>query len=385
MAFRRRYRTPLPPEEQPTAVIREEGPVAPPGPPLPPPGPPVEPDREWWPWLVVALVALAIIAGLAAYFATRGNDKKVKVPAVVGLPEAQAKAKLNDVGLGNKTTRQFNSKRAGIVVAQKPGGGTQVGTKDVVTLTVSKGPNAVQVPNTVSLNEADAVSQLTSAGLKADVVQVPSNQPVGTVVAQSPTASTSVDPGSTVRLNVSEGKTQTTTVTTTTQTTATATTHTITTTTTHTTTTATTPTTTTTTTTPTTTTTASATVPDVAGSTLSGAVAKSRAAHLLADSYPVASDQSGGTVLSQSPDAGTSMDAGSIVRLNVSTGTDRPSLEVPDVTGANQAAARRALSKTFCVRTVFRSGEQPGSVVGQLPDAGTQAKRWAQVIIYVGR
>ena len=381
MAFRRRNRTPLPPDEQPTTVIREEGPVVPPGPPPPPPGPPVEPDREWWPWLVVGLVAVAIIAGLAAYFATRGSDKKVTVPAVVGLPEAQAKAKLANVGLANKTGRQFNPRQAGIVISQSPGGGTQVGTKDVVTLTVSKGPNAVQVPNTVSLSEADAVSQLTSAGLKADVVQVPSNQAVGTVVAQSPTPGTSVDPGSTVRLNVSKGKTQTTTVTTTTQTTATATTHTTTaTTTTHTTTTTTTPTT-----TQTTTTTASATVPDVVGSTLSDAVAESRAERLLADSYPVASDQSGGTVVSQSPDSGSSLDAGSIVRLNVATGTDRPSLAVPDVTGANQAAARRALSKTFTVRTVYRSGEQHGIVVGQLPEAGGQAKRWAQVIIYVGR
>ncbi len=377
MAFRRRNSAPLPPDEQPTTVIREEGPVVPPGPPPPPPGPPVEPDREWWPWLVVALVAVAIIAGLAAYFATRGSDKKVTVPAVVGLPEAQAKAKLADVGLANKTGRQFSSRQAGVVIAQSPGGGTQVGTKDVVALTVSKGPNAVQVPNTVSLSEADAVSQLTSAGLKADVVQVPSNQPVGTVVAQSPKPGTSVDPGSTVRLNVSKGKTQTTTVTTTTQTTATATTRTTTaTTTTHTT---------TTTTTPTTTTTASATVPDVVGSTLSDAVAETRAERLLADSYPVASDQSGGTVLSQSPDSGTSLDVGSIVRLNVASGTDRPSLAVPDVTGANQAAARRALSKTFTVRTVYRTGEQSGIVVGQLPDAGSQAKRWAQVIIYVGR
>ena len=283
------------------------------------------------------------------------------------------------MGLANKTGRQFSSRQAGVVIAQSPGGGTQVGTKDVVALTVSKGQNAVEVPNTVSLSEADAVSQLTSAGLKADVVQVPSNQAVGTVVAQSPSPGTSVDPGSTVRLNVSKGKTQTTTVTTTTQTTATATTHTTTTTTTtHTTTT-------TPTTTQTTTTTASATVPDVVGSTLSGAVAASRVERLLADSYPVASDQSGGTVVSQSPDAESSVDAGSIVRLNVATGTDRPSLAVPDVTGANQAAARRALSKTFTVRTVYRSGEQARNRGRPAARCRLQAKRWAQVIIYVGR
>ncbi len=379
MGFRRRYRAALPPDQAPTTVIREEGPVPPPGP--PPPGPPGEP-REWWQWLLLALVVLAIVAGLAAYFATRGNEKKVVVPKVIGMTQAAAETKLHGLKLDTKAGHEFSSKPVGIVFAQAPGSGTQTEPGGLVTLTVSKGPHAVAVPNTVSLTEADAVAQLTDAGLKADVVQVPSNARAGTVIAQSPTGGTTVDPGSTVRLNVSKGRTQTTTVTTTTQTTATATTAT----TTHvTTTTATTTTATTTQTTPTTTTTAQASVPDVVGSTLSSSVAQMRAKRLLADSYPVASDQGGGSVVAQNPAAGTTLGAGSIVRLNVSTGSDRPSIAVPDVTDANQAAARRTLSKTFTVRTVYRSGEQPGIVVGQLPAAGGQAKRWAQVIIYVGR
>ena len=374
MGFRRRYRAALPPDQAPTTVIREEGPVPPPGP--PPPGPPGEP-REWWQWLLLALVVLAIVAGLAAYFATRGNEKKVVVPKVIGMTQAAAETKLHGLKLDTKAGHEFSSKPVGIVFAQAPGGGTQTEPGGLVTLTVSKGPHAVAVPNTVSLTEADAVAQLTDAGLEADVVQVPSNARAGTVVAQNPKGGTSVDPGSTVRLNVSKGRTQTTTVTTTTQTTATATTTTATTTTHATTTTATT--------TQTTTTTAQASVPDVVGSTLSSSVAQMRAERLLADSYPVASDQGGGTVVAQNPVAGTNVDAGSIVRLNVSTGSDRPSITVPDVTGANQAAARRTLSKIFTVRTVYRSGEEPGVVVGQLPAAGAQAKRWAQVIIYVGR
>jgi serine/threonine-protein kinase len=354
--------------------VREEG-VVPPG----PPGPPPEPDREWWPWLLGALVVVAVIAGVAAYFATRGGgEKKVVVPKVTGMTQSAAESKLHDLGLKTKANHQFSSQPNGNVFAQAPGAGTQAGKGDLVTLKVSKGPHAVSVPNTVSLTEADAVAQLTDAGLKADVVQVPSNAKAGTVVAQNPAAGTSLDRGSTVRLNVSKGRTQTTTVTTTTATTATATTATTATTTTHSTTTATTST------TPTTTTTASATVPSVVGSTLSGAVTEMRAANLLGDSYPVASDQPGGTVVDQEPADGATVDAGSIVRLNVSTGTKRPSIAVPDVTGSSQAAARRTLSKLFTVRTVYRNGEA-GVVVGQLPAGGAQAKRWAQVIIYVGR
>jgi eukaryotic-like serine/threonine-protein kinase len=314
---------------------------------------------------VVALVVLAVVAGLAAYFATRGGEKKIVVPKVIGMRELAAETKLHDLGLKTNVHREFSSNPAGIVFAQAPGSGTQAGPGDLVTLTVSKGQNAVAVPNLVSLSEAEAVAQLTRAGLKADVVQVPSSQRVGTVVAQNPVSGTRVDPGSAVRLNVSKGKTPTTTVTTTTHTTTT-----------HTTATAT---------TATTTTPARATVPDVVGSGLPDAVAEMRSAGLLADSYPVASDQPGGTVVDQNPASGASVNSGSIVRLNVSTGTDRPPLSVPDVTGSTQSAARSALSKTFTVRTVFRSGQQPGIVVGQLPDAGAQAKRWAQVIIYVGR
>jgi serine/threonine-protein kinase len=325
----------------------------------------------------VLLVALAVGGGLAAYFATSGGGKKkVVVPLVVGLQERLAVAKLDSAGLKAKSRREFSSKASGTVVAQNPGSGKQTNKGDAVILTVSKGTHAVAVPNLISLSEADAVAQLTEAGLKADVHQVPSGQKPGTVVAQNPVAGTDLDPGATVRLNVSKGKVETTTVTTTTQTTATATTHT--TTTTQTTTTA------ATTTAPTTTTPAQATVPDVVGSVLSDAVAEMRSAGLLADSNPVASDQGGGTVVAESPAADTSVNEGSIVRLNVSTGTDRPPLPVPDVTGATQAAARKTLSKTFTVRTVFRSGTS-GIVLGQLPGAGTQARRWAQVIIYVGR
>lgn len=375
MAFRRRYRRPLPPDQQVTTVI-EGGPVPPPPP--GPPGPPIDPDRYWWPWLLVLLIALAIAGGLAAYFATRGNGpKKVIVPAVVGMQEPAAVAKIQRVGLDTNISRQFSTKSLGTVVAQTPGGGTQVGKGNAVALTVSKGANAIAVPNLVSLSEADAIAQLTQAGLRADVFQVASSQKAGTVLAQNPRAGTKVDPGSKIRLNVSKGPTHTTTVTTTTQTTATATTRT---------TTATTATTTTqaTTTAQTVTTTASATVPDVTGDGLPDAASAMRSAGLLADSYPVSSTEPGGTVVAQTPAANSTVDAGSIVRLNVSTGTTRPPTPVPDVTGASQATARRDLSKSFTVRTVFRSGTK-GVVLGQLPAGGAQAKRWAQVIIYVGR
>ena len=226
MGFRRRPPTPPPdghpgppPDEQVTLV---EGRPPPPPDDLPPGPPPGEPDRALWPWLLLLLVLVLIGAGLVAYFATRDdNDNDVQVPKVVGFKEAAARASIHRVGLDTNVSRSFSDKAAGFVVSQAPGGGEQVAKGSVVALVVSRGPSTVAVPNVASLTVADAVAQVTQAGLRANVVQVPSSETAGRVIAQNPDPGTTVQKGSTVRLNVSRGPTQTTTVTTTTATTVT--------------------------------------------------------------------------------------------------------------------------------------------------------------------
>jgi serine/threonine-protein kinase len=75
-----------------------------------------------------------------------------------------------------------------------------------VTLTVSSGPETtdVEVPPLVGLTQADAESQLTSAGLVASVqTQDTTIQPQdGRVINQSPSQGTSVAEGSTVVITV---------------------------------------------------------------------------------------------------------------------------------------------------------------------------------------
>jgi serine/threonine-protein kinase len=75
------------------------------------------------------------------------------------------------------------------------------------------GQKQVSVPNVLGLPQSQAVADLTKAGLNSAVVLVPNSAPSGRVVSQSPTSGTTVTPGATVRLNVSKGKAQTTTVT----------------------------------------------------------------------------------------------------------------------------------------------------------------------------
>jgi eukaryotic-like serine/threonine-protein kinase len=62
------------------------------------------------------------------------------------------------------------------------------------------------VPDVVGRTADEAGSILRDAGLEARQVEVPSTEPQGNVVAQSPAAGSQVAQGSAVRINVSTGE-----------------------------------------------------------------------------------------------------------------------------------------------------------------------------------
>jgi eukaryotic-like serine/threonine-protein kinase len=111
---------------------------------------------------------------------------------------------------------------------------------------------------------------------------------------------------------------------------------------------------------------------------------------IVADSYPVPSQEPAGTVVAQHPAPGTAIKEGDTVRLNVSLGPDeRETAEVPDVTGLEASQGRqRAREAGFTVRTIIRnapSQEEIGEVLTQTPAAGSTAPVLTQITIYVGR
>ena len=131
---------------------------------------------------------------------------KVKVPPVVGMTLNAAKQQLSAVGLEFSSSQEPSDRPKGEVTAQSPDAGTAVDAGSSVTLTVSSGPETtdVDVPPLVGLTQADAESQLTSAGLVASVqTQDTTIQPQdGRVINQSPSQGTSVAEGSTVVITV---------------------------------------------------------------------------------------------------------------------------------------------------------------------------------------
>jgi serine/threonine-protein kinase len=117
----------------------------------------------------------------------------------------------------------FSDQATGTVVAQDPAAGDRVAPGTKVRLNVSKGKGSADVPSEVGVLVDQASSDLTAKGFKPTVVRVASDQPIDTVVSQSPSGG-QARKGAAVQLDVSEGPPTTTTTDTTATTTVPATT-----------------------------------------------------------------------------------------------------------------------------------------------------------------
>jgi len=133
-----------------------------------------------------------------------GGPSTKAVPNAVGLDEAVARDRLVAAGFEVQSREEFAEKRPGTVVSQDPAAGADAAEGSTVTIAVSKGTGLVDVPNVVGLSRGEAEAELSSAKLEANVVEVPSTEAAGTVVAQNPVGGQARE-GSTVRLNVSQG------------------------------------------------------------------------------------------------------------------------------------------------------------------------------------
>jgi serine/threonine-protein kinase len=205
-------------------------------------------------------------------------------------------------------------------------------------------------PDVVGLQQQVAIKRLTDAGYSVRAIREPADRPEGVVASQSPAVN------DVVTIHVSSGRVATTATTTTVETT-----------------------------TQETTTVAAPTVavPDVSGQDMASASGQVEASGLVAQTDPVEASGTAGSVVQQSPPAGTQAKAGSVVTLGVAVGGNRPDVDIPDVTGRSAAEARAALlDAKLTVRTAYKNGKA-GVVLGQSPTG--QAPAYTQVTITVGQ
>jgi beta-lactam-binding protein with PASTA domain/predicted Ser/Thr protein kinase len=325
-------------------------PAAPPtAPPRTPPagyygyeGPPRR-SRSVWPWILVAILLAA--AGVAAWLAygkitdELNANKPVSVPYVVGLKQAQAVKKIQDKGLKAKVQPgPSNTFPVGTVTRQSIGGGEKTDKGNTVVLTVSNGKPKTTVPNVVDKSQSDAVAALTAAHLKVSVMHVYSSATPDTVTAQDPPASSRVFWNTTVHINVSQGQRQ-------------------------------------------------IEIPNVVGQSYESARSTLLAAGLQVARSDVDSNQPTGTVIGQSPNAGTKVGAGTTITLSVSRGSTAQT-PVPDVTNNDEPTAKSILTgsgfKVKVVRQPVTDPSEQGIVLVQTPLGGTNAPAGSTVTITVG-
>ncbi|MEX2290688.1 MAG: Stk1 family PASTA domain-containing Ser/Thr kinase [Mycobacteriales bacterium] len=134
-----------------------------------------------------------------------GPDRR-EVPELIGLPQADAVAALEKVGLAvGGVTEAFSPRAAGTVIDSSPKKGEALRPGSKVALVVSKGREMLAVPDVKGQQRGAAEKALSEAGFAAAVTEVFSDTfKKGVVVAQDP-ASGRAPRDSRVALQVSKG------------------------------------------------------------------------------------------------------------------------------------------------------------------------------------
>jgi beta-lactam-binding protein with PASTA domain len=141
--------------------------------------------------LLMLLVAVALLAAITTmHFAIHGAE--VQVPSLKAMTVADARSVTAGLGLKlNVDNRYYSADVApGHILTQSPAPGTVVRREWQVRVSESLGPQMVDVPNTVGLEQRVAELELRRAGLEVGATaKLPfANVAEGTVLAQDPPA-----------------------------------------------------------------------------------------------------------------------------------------------------------------------------------------------------
>jgi eukaryotic-like serine/threonine-protein kinase len=141
--------------------------------------------------LLMVLLAVTLLSAIVTmHFAIHGAE--VHVPSLKGMTVAQARSETAGLGLNLDVDNRYYSGdvAAGHILTQSPAPGTVVRRAWQVRVAESLGPQQVDVPNTVGTSVRAAELELRRAGLEVNApAHMPdANVPEGTVLAQDPPA-----------------------------------------------------------------------------------------------------------------------------------------------------------------------------------------------------
>ncbi|MFJ4520267.1 Stk1 family PASTA domain-containing Ser/Thr kinase [Streptomyces sp. NPDC088810] len=262
-------------------------------PPVPPRRRPARPPRA----VLAVIAAVLLVFGVGAGVWYINSGQFTKVPPLLAQTEAQARARLSAAGLdvGQVKRAYSDTVERGAVIGSDPAPGARIRDHDAVTLTVSLGPETVNVPNVKGQPLAKAQARLKADGLEPGMVTREFSEDVarGSVVGTTPEAGTKRHAGSAIALIVSKGS--------------------------------------------------PVDVPDVTGDDVDSARQELTDAGLKVRiaAGRINSEYDKGEVAAQSPDEGSRAAEGDTVTLTLSKGPEM--IEVPDVTGDSVDDAHKTL------------------------------------------
>ena len=136
------------------------------------------------------------------------KEETVIVPEVKGKQLALARQILEDNKLRVNVAETYDANvPAGQVVSQDPDVGKTVKSDRLVTIYVSKGGEAIDMPDLAGLAKSAALERLQKLGLNlGSVYEKDSSSEPGTVLSHDPTAGTKITRGQTIDLIVSRGE-----------------------------------------------------------------------------------------------------------------------------------------------------------------------------------
>ena len=152
----------------------------------------------------------SVVKGTAIQVRVSSGPADFEMIKVTGNPAATARDMITAHGLevNPEAKYEFNELPEGTVIRQSPEAGAMVKKGDVVTLTISKGIEQVQVPDLRKRTESEAGQLLLDSNLlQGDKSsEYDDNIPEGCIISQSPEAGASVNANSKVSYVVSLGK-----------------------------------------------------------------------------------------------------------------------------------------------------------------------------------
>ena len=174
---------------------------------------PVATKKKINPWVwVLSAVGVILTSALAVWIygstLNPGGANKVEVPDLAGLSAEAAITVLSDYDLVLGSISPEDSDRpANTIIGQNPGSGARVDEGSAVNIVISGGATQIIVPTLAGLVSAeDARRVLASVNLQlGNITSVDNDQPEGYVVSSNPPASTTVAVGTRVSIEISNG------------------------------------------------------------------------------------------------------------------------------------------------------------------------------------